>query len=124
MTGLVARHLRLERAILLGIERGRTVFAADLEWLEPNAPAELLDGGELISLREAGNRLSHAEAGLAAYLVALLNWHRRHGFCANCGSATEIVQAGLSRRRRALLRAGRVRLARRDARGSRGARGA
>ena len=41
--------------------------------------------------------LPHAEAGLAAYVMALLNWHRRHRFCANCGAATAIAEAGYSR---------------------------
>jgi NAD+ diphosphatase len=49
-------------------------------------------------LREAGSTLPHAEGGLAAYASALLNWHRRHGFCANCGAATDITEAGYSRR--------------------------
>ena len=42
--------------------------------------------------------LSRPEAGLAAYLTALLNWHRRHRFCANCGAETGIREAGYSRR--------------------------
>lgn len=28
---------------------------------------------------------------------ALLTWHRRHGFCANCGNSTRMVQAGWRR---------------------------
>jgi NAD+ diphosphatase len=48
-------------------------------------------------LREAGVELPHAEAGLAAYVTALLNWHRRHRFCANCGAATIVVEGGYSR---------------------------
>jgi NAD+ diphosphatase len=51
-----------------------------------------------MSLRDAGANLPHAEAGLAAYTTALLNWHRRHRFCANCGTATRIVEGGYSRR--------------------------
>ena len=42
--------------------------------------------------------MPHAEGGLAAYLMALLDWHRRHRFCANCGASTRIAQAGHSRR--------------------------
>ena len=52
----------------------------------------------VVSLRDAGAMLSRAEAGLAAYLMALLNWHRRHRFCANCGAPTPIAEAGYSRR--------------------------
>lgn len=29
---------------------------------------------------------AECEAGLAAYVTALLNWHRRNRFCANCGA--------------------------------------
>ncbi len=84
--------------ILLGLENGTALFAVDLDALPAGARAELIDGGQIISLREAGAALPHAEAGLAAYLAALLNWHRRHRFCANCGASTLIEEAGYSRR--------------------------
>ena len=41
--------------------------------------------------------LSQAEGGLAAYTAALLNWHRRHRFCAACGHESDIVEGGLTR---------------------------
>lgn len=85
-------------AILLGLDEGRPVFAIDLEPLEPDERARTIDGGELIGLRDAGAQLAPAEAGLAAYVTGLLNWHRRHRFCANCGAPTEIEEAGHSRR--------------------------
>jgi NAD+ diphosphatase len=78
----------IEPPILLGLENGRAVFAADV--------SESTD--DLVSLREAGEVLPQAEGGLAAYAVALLNWHRRHRFCANCGAETAIAEAGLSRK--------------------------
>ena len=86
---------RADGPILLGLEHGAAVFAADLEG-RPGAAAH--HGGRLVGLREAGALLAHAEGGLAAYAVALLNWHRVHGFCSNCGEATELAEAGLSRR--------------------------
>jgi NAD+ diphosphatase len=84
--------------ILLGLEDGVGVFAAELDELAPSTREELTGRGEVVSLREAGAALSHPEAGLAAYLMALLNWHRRHRFCANCGNRTQIREAGYSRR--------------------------
>jgi NAD+ diphosphatase len=84
--------------ILLGIEDGAALFALDLDDLDPSARSRLTDGAELVTLRDAGAVLAHAEAGLAAYLTALLNWHRRHRFCASCGSPTRIVEGGYSRR--------------------------
>jgi NAD+ diphosphatase len=84
--------------ILLGLDEptGRALFALDLDSLPSGAVAS--DGGRIVSLRDAGALLPHAEAGLAAYLTALLNWHRRHRFCANCGAGTVIEEAGYSRR--------------------------
>jgi len=99
---------QLETPILLGVDPdGAELVAIDLDReAARDRPAD--DGswgqtqgeldGHVVSLRDAGVVLPHAEAGLAAYATALLNWHRRHGFCANCGTATEITEAGFSRR--------------------------
>jgi NAD+ diphosphatase len=84
--------------ILLGLEDGVPVFALELDALGPAARDSLVRRGRIVSLREAGAVLSHPEAGLAAYLTALLNWHRGHRRCANCGAITEIGEAGYSRR--------------------------
>ncbi len=94
---------QLGEPILLGVDdRGAGVFAIDLEReATQDRPADDgswgYDDARIVSLREAGVELPHPEAGLAAYAVALLGWHRRHGCCANCGAATEIAEAGLSR---------------------------
>jgi NAD+ diphosphatase len=85
-------------AILLGLDDDRRpVFAVDLDPLSERERTRMIDGGELVALRDAGARLPHAEAGLAAYVMGLLNWHRRHRFCANCGAPTDIEEAGYSR---------------------------
>jgi len=84
--------------ILLGLEDGRPLFGADLD--DPEAEGHIAETGlgRLATLREAGMVLPQNEGGLAAYLVGLLNWHRTHRFCAVCGSATRVADAGLSRR--------------------------
>ncbi len=94
----VAGHVNPYQPILLGLEDGEPLFAADLD--DPEAESQLAEtgAGRLVSLREAGLLLPQPEAGVAAYLVALLNWHRRHRFCANCGARTRVSEAGLSRR--------------------------
>jgi NAD+ diphosphatase len=84
--------------ILLGLEDGRALFALDLDALEPPVRASLLSGRRIASLREAGAVLSQSEGGLAAYLMALLNWHRRHPHCSVCGALTAIAEGGFSRR--------------------------
>jgi NAD+ diphosphatase len=72
--------------VLLGIDGdGRAVFAADVG--EDVA-------GERRGLRDLAPVVSQAEGGLLAHAVAMLNWHRRHRFCANCGAPTEPREAG------------------------------
>ena len=90
-------HVNPYQPILLGLENGEPLFAADLD--DPEAVSQLAEtgAGRLVSLREAGTLLGQSEGGLAAYLVALLNWHRRHRFCANCGAHTRVAEAGLAR---------------------------
>ncbi len=91
-------HVNPHQPILLGIEDGRPLFGADLDDPEAQHETEETGVGRLVKLREAGSLLAQSEGGLAAYLVALLNWHRTHRFCARCGAATRIATAGLSRR--------------------------
>ena len=70
--------------LLLGLDERGPVFAAE--------PAS--GDVPLLGLREAAASLPQADGGLAAYAAALLGWHRRHRFCANCGRPTEIREAG------------------------------
>jgi NAD+ diphosphatase len=76
--------------VLLGVDGdGRAVFAAD--------PGDEFPG-ERRGLRDLAPALSQADGGLLAHGVALLNWHRRHRFCANCGAGTAMGEAGHVRR--------------------------
>jgi len=88
-------------ALLLGLDEQGPLFVLDEDppraGTAPAIGGGAADAGQL-TLREAAARLSQHEGGLAAYVGALLNWHRRHRFCANCGSATEVAEAGLVRR--------------------------
>jgi NAD+ diphosphatase len=84
--------------ILLGVEDGRAVFALDLETMTDDLPASVQREVRMVGLRQAGAELRHAEGGLAAYAFALVNWHRRHRFCANCGTPTRVIEGGYVRR--------------------------
>nr|WP_294171258.1 NAD(+) diphosphatase [uncultured Sphingomonas sp.] len=44
------------------------------------------------------NLLQPPDAPLFAAALSLGNWHRRHGFCANCGGGSDVVRGGWSRR--------------------------
>ncbi len=98
---------QLAEPILLGVRDGAGLFAVDLDAEaardRPADDGSWADGAEepatrLMGLREAGLDLPRPEAGLAAYLAALLNWHRRNRHCANCGTPTAVVEAGFERR--------------------------
>jgi NAD+ diphosphatase len=72
--------------VLLGVDGdGHAVFAAD--------PGDELPG-ERRGLRDLAPVLSQAEGGMVAHAVGLLNWHRRHRFCANCGAPSAAREAG------------------------------
>ncbi|MGZ4188197.1 MAG: NAD(+) diphosphatase [Solirubrobacteraceae bacterium] len=87
-----------DQPMLLGLDNGTPLFALDLDELSEGERDGLIDGGRVVSLRDAGAILSRSQAGLAAYLAALLNWHRSHRYCANCGTHTLVKEGGYSRR--------------------------
>ncbi len=109
-------HPVLEEAlgwILLGRESGAVVFAADISCWDPEgldrdelgAFADrseqrhplLTEGQRFAELRMAMTRLTARDAELAATARGLFAWHETHGFCARCGAASEVAQAGWQR---------------------------
>jgi NAD+ diphosphatase len=102
-------------SLLLGIDDAGPLFAIDIDAPRPGGgrPAPLIAAGlprgsgarrpepaagpRPVGLREAVAVLPQGEGGLVAYVASLLNWHRRHPFCAACGAATEVGEAGLVR---------------------------
>jgi NAD+ diphosphatase len=79
-----------DAAVFLGLSGGTALFANELGDAEPAH-------GRPAGLREAATELPADQAALAAYAAALLNWHRRHGFCSNCGQPTTARDAGHER---------------------------
>jgi NAD+ diphosphatase len=78
--------------VLLGVDgAGAGVFAADPG---PERAAALVPGAALRGLRDVAAEAAQADAGLLAHATGLLNWHRRHRFCANCGASTAMAEAG------------------------------
>jgi NAD+ diphosphatase len=74
---------------LLGLDRsGAPVFAHDGAGLD----------ARFVSLRQVAAELDPAEAGLAAYAVAMVGWHRVTRYCGRSGHITEVEQAGHRRR--------------------------
>ena len=98
-------------AIFLGLTGGAPRLAAALDWDPGEVPDTLgafLDpseqrhpdapgGSAFAELRARMIGLSPLEAELAATAKHLLDWHRTHSFCANCGHPTEPAQSGWQR---------------------------
>ena len=80
--------------VFLGLEGGAAVFAADVSDVPERELAAALAPSKLGGLRKVGALVSQRDGGLLAYAAAILAWHRRHGFCGVCGSATEAAEAG------------------------------
>lgn len=78
---------------LLGITDARPHFLLALDDSGREAREEQLDARR-IGLREAGLRLSAAEAGLFAYAKGLAHWQRETRFCNACGAPLKRVAAG------------------------------
>jgi NAD+ diphosphatase len=79
--------------IFLGVaDDGRAHFAIDATRSGIPAEAENIDVRTLAPLIPVG------EAAILAEARSLIDWHARHGFCAQCGTPTDVSQAGWTRR--------------------------
>lgn len=102
-----------EEPVFLGREDSSgIVFVRDISSWEPDEMPEtlgaFLDPSEqahpeagpnqrFAELRANMTRLSPRDAELAATARSLLEWHRSHGFCANCGAKSHVDMAGWQR---------------------------
>ena len=78
--------------VLLGLgERDRPHFAA-------LAPGDRAPPGRSLRLFAMLGQMAPGEAATYAAARSLLDWHSRHGFCANCGGRTAMFRAGWGRR--------------------------
>jgi len=79
--------------VFLGRDGTQPLFAIDLDGVsEPQ-----LDEGTFQEMRAAAFVLPARDIAIAGQAKALLDWHRRHGFCPNCGHATELMDGGYRR---------------------------
>ncbi len=96
--GPEAFQLPFATELFLGEDRqGHPVFALDMPG-EFSLAGSLIEGvGDWEEMRSAAAILSPLEANCASTARSLFEWHRRHGFCAVCGSASEVTDAGWRR---------------------------
>jgi NAD+ diphosphatase len=77
--------------ILLGSFGGSSVFAYEIEGVEPPASPS---GTRFEDLRIAAVSMPADEAGLLSYARALITWRAAHRFCGRCAAPTVPVKAG------------------------------
>jgi NAD+ diphosphatase len=82
--------------IFLGLDGEVPYFARDVSALAEDDPA-LARLGRLGDARAATAILPLPETALLGQAKALIDWHRRHLFCARCGSATAAADGGYRR---------------------------
>lgn len=79
--------------LFLGVDpHGAPHFAIDVR--ESERLAEL---GRFEDLRALGPRLGADDVAMLGCAKAIFEWHARNGFCAKCGTPTQIVEAGWKR---------------------------
>lgn len=101
-----------EVPVFLGLGAHGAVFAFDVSLWQPDNSSGTIDAffdaSELrhpelpgdhrfADLRANMAMLSPLDAELAATSKSILGWHEAHGFCANCGSKSEIAMSGWQR---------------------------
>lgn len=78
--------------VLLGLDDGQALFAVDIA--SEDAP-DL--GGTFAEMRASAFVLPARDTAIAGQGKALIDWHKRHGFCANCGTGTQVHDGGYRR---------------------------
>ena len=83
--------------VFLGIRGEEAFFARDISALPDPLAAAFANYGHFRDARAATGLLDTAETAILAQAKALVDWHNRHGFCAQCGAATTVADAGYRR---------------------------
>ena len=79
--------------VFLGLDGEQALFAVDLAGEEE----PLLGYGSFEEMRASAFVLPARDTAIAGQAKALLDWHKRHGFCPNCGAGTQMRDGGYRR---------------------------
>jgi NAD+ diphosphatase len=77
--------------VLLGIGDGRAHFALDAGDAGVVAPEE---DAATVDVRTLAASIAGGEAAILAEARALIDWHARHRYCAQCGAASNLASGG------------------------------
>ena len=87
--------------VFLGINRrDKPLFAVDVsELIDPENMGAFAQMGIFEELRDLATQgdIAPRELAILAHAKALIDWHGRHRFCAQCGAPTHVVEGGHKR---------------------------
>jgi NAD+ diphosphatase len=83
--------------VFLGLDGDGPCFARDISALADPLAASLASHGHFRDARSAASLLAGNEIAILGQAKALIDWHKRHGFCAQCGTATVLSDGGYRR---------------------------
>lgn len=88
----------LSSSVFLGLDQGRPCFAIDVSTLTESEQAKPFGGsGSFEELLTFVSQIEPRSASLLAQAKSMIDWHRRHGYCAQCGTPTRFADAGYRR---------------------------
>jgi len=83
--------------VFLGIDGDSAFFARDISALADPLAAALAGLGHFRDARSAAALLPPHHVAIMGQAKALIDWHNRHRFCAQCGAATSSADGGYRR---------------------------
>ncbi|HEX5281766.1 MAG TPA: NAD(+) diphosphatase [Micropepsaceae bacterium] len=83
--------------VFLGLRGEQAYFARDISAIDDPLAGPLANAGVFQDARKAASCLSADESAILAQAKSLIDWHKRHGFCANCGHVTTPAEGGYRR---------------------------
>ena len=83
--------------VFLGLDGDGPCFARDISALGDPLTAALASHGHFRDARSAALLLADSEIAILGQAKALIDWHKRHGFCAVCGAVTMLSDGGYRR---------------------------
>jgi NAD+ diphosphatase len=84
--------------IFLGLEGEHAMFALDISAArDPVSEGPIAGLGHFRDARAAGATLPFKDVAIMGEAKAMIDWHNRHGFCANCGARSHSMDGGWKR---------------------------
>jgi NAD+ diphosphatase len=84
--------------IFLGLADGVAHFGIDVSAIENPKAEPYGRWGKFIDVRAIAGQLPAGHAAVLAQARAMIDWHGRHGFCAECGAPSQIAEGGYARK--------------------------